>query len=255
MTAGLHHLLDGPEDGSVVVLSNSLGTDLRMWDAQLPALTDRFRVLRYDQRGHGRSPAPPGPYSIEALGRDALGLIDSLGFERVAFCGCSLGAMTGMWLAINAPERIERLVLISTSAHMPPREMWTDRADLVRAEGMWAVADAAVERWFTSEAPAEPVAAARAMLLAADPEGYARCCEAIADHDLRDEIGRIAAPTLVVVAADDPATPPDHARLLEAGIEGARLAVLDGGRHLVVMERPDEVTRELLGHLSAEARA
>ena len=149
MSVELHHRLDGPEDAPVLMLSNSLGTALGMWDDLLPGLAEHFRVLRYDQRGHGRSPAPPGPYTVAELASDALELLDRLGLERVSFCGVSLGGMTGMWLAINAPERIDRLGLCCTSAHLPPREMWTERAATVRAQGMEAVADAAMERWFT----------------------------------------------------------------------------------------------------------
>jgi 3-oxoadipate enol-lactonase len=254
----LHHRFDGPEGAPVVVLSNSLGMALGMWDAQVPALSERFRVLRYDQRGHGGTPASPGPYAIADLGRDALALLDELGLERVAWCGCSLGGMTGLWLAINAPERIDRLALCCTTAHLPPRETWIERAATARDQGMEPLVDAALARWFTPslfERRPEAISAARLMLLAVDPEGYAGCCEAIADHDLRDSLGRIEAPTLIIAGADDPATPPDHARLMEAGIDGARLVVLDDARHLANIERPDEVNRELLEHLTAGVRA
>ena len=258
MTTELHHRFDGPEDAPVVVLSNSLGMALEMWDDQMPALTDRFRVLRYDQRGHGRTPAAPGPYAIADLARDALALLDDLGLERVTWCGCSLGGMTGLWLAINAPERIDRLALCCTTAHLPPREMWTERAATVREQGMEPMVEGALERWFTpalAERRPEALEAARRMLLAVEPEGYAGCCEAIGDHDLRDSLGRIEAPTMIIAGADDPATPPAQARVMEAGIDGARLVVLDDARHLANIERPDEVNRELLEHLGVGARA
>jgi 3-oxoadipate enol-lactonase len=251
----LNHRFDGPEDAPVLVLSNSLGTGLAMWDGMLSALAERFRVLRYDQRGHGATPAVAGPYAIEDLGRDVLGLLDELGLERVSFAGCSLGGMTGMWLAIEAPERIDRLGLINTSAHMPPRETWTERAAIVRERGIEAVVDAALERWFSPAAPPASVAATRALLLATDAEGYAGCCEAIAEHDLRAELGAIRAPALIVAATHDPATPPDHAEALAAGIGGSRLVVLDGLRHLACVERPGDVSRELLAHLTAEVNA
>jgi 3-oxoadipate enol-lactonase len=237
------------------VLSNSLGTDLGMWDDQLPSLARRFRVLRYDQRGHGRSPAPPGPYTIAQLAGDTLELLDRLGLERVSFCGVSLGGMTGMWLAINAPERLDRLALCCTSAHLPPRENWTDRAATVRAEGMEAVVDAALERWFSPAlAGLRPEAAERTRraLLEMPPEGYAGCCEAIATHDLRAELASIRAPTLVLSATDDPATPPEHGRLIAEAIDGARFVVLERGRHLAAVEHPVEFAREVLGHLVAE---
>ena len=258
MSVELHHRLDGPSRAPVLVLSNSLGTSLGMWDDQLPALADQFRVLRYDQRGHGRTPAPPGPYSVAELGRDAQALLDRLGFERVSFCGASLGGMAAMWLAINAPERIDRLVLCCTSAHLPPRETWTERAATVRAQGMDAIVDAALERWFTpalAERRPQAVERTRRALLDTPAEGYAGCCEAIAAHDLRQELGLIRAPTLVIAAADDPATPPEHGQLIADAIDGARFVALEPARHLAVVERPKEFTRELLGHLTAEAIA
>jgi 3-oxoadipate enol-lactonase len=224
-----------------------------MWDDPLPRLKEGFRVLRYDQRGHGRSPAPPGPYTIADLAGDALELLDRLGLERVSFCGVSLGGMTGMWLALNAPERLDRLALCCTSAYLPPRENWADRAATVRARGMEAVAEAALERWFTPalvERRPDAVERARRALLGVSAEGYAGCCEAIATHDLRAEVGSIRVPTLVLAAADDPATPPEHGRLIAEAIEGARLVVLERGRHLVAVERPDEFARTVLAHLT-----
>jgi 3-oxoadipate enol-lactonase len=235
------------------MLSNSLGTDLGMWDDPLPWLMERFRVLRYDQRGHGRSPAPPGPYTIADLAGDALELLDRLGLERVSFCGVSLGGMTGMWLAVNAPERLDRLALCCTSAYLPPRESWTERAATVRARGMEAVVDAAFERWFTpalAQLRPDALERARRALLGVSAEGYAGCCEAIASHDLRAEVGSIRVPTLVLAAADDPATPPEHGRLIAEAVEGARLVVLERGRHLVAVEQPDEFAGAVLAHLT-----
>jgi 3-oxoadipate enol-lactonase len=254
----LHHRFDGPEDAPVLMLANSLGTALEMWDYQMPALGEHFRVLRYDQRGHGGSPAPPGPYTIAELGGDALALLDRLGLERVSFCGVSLGGMIGMWLAACAPERTDRLALCCTSAHMPPAETWTERAATVRAEGMEAVAEAALERWFTPdfrERRPETVERIQRALLDTPAEGYAGCCEAIAEHDLRVELARIRAPTLVIAADQDPSTPPQHARLVAEAVDGARLVVLERARHLVAVERPREVSRLLLQHLAAEAPA
>ena len=258
MSVDLHHRVEGPEAAPVLVLCNSLGTTLEMWDPQADALAEHFRLLRYDSRGHGRSPVPDGPYSIADLGRDVIELLDRLGLDRASLCGLSLGGMTAMWLGIHAPERVDRLALCCTSAHMPPRETWLDRAATVRSQGMSAVAEATLERWFTPELierRPDVVDTARQTLLATPPEGYAACCEAIAGHDLRDEIGRIAAPTLVVAGTDDPATPPDHARLIANRVEGARLVVLEHARHLASVERPDAVTRELVGHLTAGAHA
>jgi 3-oxoadipate enol-lactonase len=235
------------------MLSNSLGTDLGMWDDPLARLVGRFRVLRYDQRGHGSSPAPPGPYTVADLAGDALDLLDRLGLERVSFCGVSLGGMTGMWLAVNAPDRLDRLALCCTSAHLPPREGWTERAATVRARGMAAVADGALERWFTPglvERRPDAVERTRRALLGVSAEGYAGCCEAIAAHDLRAEVGSMRVPTLVLAAPDDPATPPEHGRLIAEAVEGAGFVVLERGRHLVAVEHPDDFARAVLAHLA-----
>jgi 3-oxoadipate enol-lactonase len=248
----LHHQLDGPAEAPVLVLSNSIGTDMSMWDGLMPQLRDRFRVLRYDQRGHGGSPAAPGPYSIVDLGADVVALLDGLGLERVSFCGVSLGGMTGMWLALNAPERVDRLGLLCTSAYLP--RDWVDRAARVRADGMEPLVEASLERWFTpelAERSPETVERARQALRAVQPEGYAGCCEAIAGHDLRAQLKRIRAPTLVIATVDDPSTPPEHGRELADGIEGAELIILEHGRHLVAAEDPEAIGHELVRHLAA----
>jgi 3-oxoadipate enol-lactonase len=257
MTVDVHHRLDGPEDAPVLVLSNSLGTTHRMWDSQIEALAERFRVLRYDKRGHGESPTPPGPYTVDALAADVLALLDRLEIERVMWAGVSLGGMTGLWLAATAPERIERLAACCTAAHLPPVDMWEDRAATVRSEGMAAIADATLDRWFSPafhERDPATIARFRADLLATPPEGYASCCLAIAHHDMRDRLGAIEAPTLVVAGGDDPATPPERAEEIVADVRGARLEVLPGARHLANVERADVVTGLLLEHLGAGAR-
>ena len=247
--------LSGPEQAPVLVLSNSMGTTTAMWDDQLEALSRHHRVLRYDHRGHGAAAPPPGPYRMEQLGRDLLGLLDELELERVSFCGLSLGGMVGMWLAANAPERVERLALCCTSAKVDPGP-YLERAAKVRAGGTGSVAGEVVERWFTPgfrERAPETVARAVAMLLATPAEGYAGCCEAIAAMDLRAGLGSIAAPTLVVAGADDPATPPAHAEAIVAAIPAARLEVVAGAAHLANIEQPQRMTRLLLDHLSPSA--
>jgi 3-oxoadipate enol-lactonase len=260
MTAGsavdLHHLLEGPKDAPVLVLSNSLGTTLAMWDEQAPALSERFRLLRYDHRGHGGSPVPPGPYTIEDLGRDVLVLLDWLEAERVSFCGLSIGGIVGMWLAGEAPERVERLVLCCTSARFPP-DTFDSRARTVRADGVDAIADAVVERWFTPaflEGRPEVVEWARRMLLETPAEGYAGCCEAVRDADLGDRLGTISAPTLVIAGADDPAAPPDRAELIRASIPDASLEVIPDAAHLANIEQPEAITQAILDHLSPVVR-
>jgi 3-oxoadipate enol-lactonase/4-carboxymuconolactone decarboxylase len=220
-----------------------------MWDAQADAFTDEFRVLRYDHRGHGGSPAPPGPYTVDELAADALALLDELGIERVTFVGLSLGGAVGMTLALRAPERIERLALCCTSRRFGPSETWAERAATVRAEGVEAVADAALERWLTPEAPAELRERLRATLVSIPAEGYASCAEAIGGHDLRGQLAAIDVPALVVAGDGDPASPPEELAEIAEEIPGARLHVIEQARHLAVVEQADEFNRLLRGFL------
>ncbi len=238
----------------MVVLSNSLGTELEMWDRQLPALAGRARVLRYDARGHGRSPVPEGPYSMAGLGGDVIELLDRLEIERASFCGISIGGMVGLWLGINAPERIDRLALCCTAAHrVRPAEDWAALAATVREQGVGAVAEATIDRWFSPEfqqVEADLVGRVQTTLEATPAEGYAGCAEAIAGHDLRDRLGEIEAATLVVTAPDDPSIPPEHGELIAERVEGARHEALPHGRHLCNIEHPEEFNRALLAHLA-----
>jgi 3-oxoadipate enol-lactonase len=220
-----------------------------MWEPQVPALAERFRVVRYDTRGHGGSPVPDGELSIAALAADLLGLLDHLGVARASLAGVSLGGMTAMWAAAEAPGRVERLVLCCTSALFGPPEMWQERIATVRAGGTAALAEATLQRWFSPHADLALVARFDAMFRAIPAEGYAACCAAIRDMDQRDRLGRIAAPALVIAGSDDPATPPEHADVIAAGIPGARRATVDGARHLANVERADEVTALMLEHL------
>ncbi len=254
----LDHRLHGPEGAPVVVLSNSLGTTQELWERQLPALAEHFRILTYDHPGHGSSPLPELPCTVESLAHGLLALLDELGVERVSLCGVSLGGMVGMALALAAPERVERLVLTCTSAYLGPPEGWTERARIVRTEGMEAIADGVVGRWFTPalarEEP-ETVARFRAMLTATPPEGYARCCEAVGSWDARERISAIAAPVLVIAGEDDPATPVEHAELIASRVAGSRLVVLEGAAHLANVERADAFTAAVLEHLGQEVVA
>jgi 3-oxoadipate enol-lactonase len=247
------HRFDGPEDAPVLLLSNSLGTTHEMWEPQLAALTEHFRVLRYDRRGHGRSAVPPGPYSIADLAGDAIELLDSLELERASYCGLSIGGMDAMWNAANAPERIDRLALCSTSPCLSPRELWDERAAAARAEGVEALADATMERWFSPEfreREPETLARIRAMVASTPAEGYAGCSEAIRDWDFEGELGRITAPTLVLSAADDPSTPPEHGRVIADAVAGSSFVVLPAPtRHLSNWEQPEAFTEALLAHL------
>jgi 3-oxoadipate enol-lactonase len=242
-----HHESAG--DGPTVLMGSSLGTTLHMWDGQLP-LAERFRLIRYDHRGHGGSPAPPGPYEIADLAGDVL----ELGIERAHHVGLSIGGMIGMWIAANAPERIDRLVLICTSAQLGPPSMWQERAaKVLEASSTESVADPVVDRWLTPAFAAghpDERAKLRAMLTSADPEGYAACCGAIERMDLRGVLARITAPTLIISGADDLATPVEHQRLIAETIPGARHEILSPAAHTAAVEQADAVNRLIEEHLS-----
>jgi 3-oxoadipate enol-lactonase len=239
------------------VLSNSLATTVEMWNPLLPLLSGRLRVVRYDARGHGRSPVPDGPYSIADLGGDVLALLDRLGIERASFCGISLGGMVAQWLGAHAPERLDRLV-ICCSASKVPSEPFIERAAEARAPGGPArLAPAVVERWLTPAFAREHPEVRQflfEMLIATPGEGSAACCEAIAAMDLRPVLGAITAPTLVVAASEDPATPPAHGALIARNVTGARLTVIRGAAHLANLQAPGPVTAALLGHLRSITR-
>jgi 3-oxoadipate enol-lactonase len=253
----LHHAQSGPERAPVVLLGSSLGTTLEMWTPAAATLEQRYRIVRFDHRGHGRSPLPPGPCEIADLGGDVLALLDRLHLERVSYAGVSLGGMVGMWLAAHAPERIERLICVCSSAYLPPPDVWAARAASVREAGSVGVlSDSVLERWFTrgyAEAHPEVIAWMDTMLCECPPEGYAGCCGVIEHLDLRDDLARIRAPTLVIAAAEDPSTPPEHSARIADGVRGARLEVLPQGAHLAAIERADEVAALIEGHLEAAA--
>ncbi len=254
LAAALH----GPPGAPVLVLGNSLGTSSSLWQRQLPALAGRFRLLHYEHRGHGEaggefSPAPAGPYSIGELAADVLALLDRFGIEQALYCGVSLGGMLGMWLAAVAPERIAGLVLCSTSAYLPPADMWAQRAAAVRADGTASIAGQVVSRWFTAGfATAEPgvPASFTAGLAAIQRTGYAGCCEAIAAMDLRPQLAAVRAPTLVIAGEQDPATPPWHGAVIAAAVADARLKVIRGASHLANVSNSAEVSAALVQHLS-----
>lgn len=252
-TVGLAYVVDGPADAPVLVLGNSLGTTIEMWEPQLPVLTERFRVVRYDHRGHGGSPVPGGEYRLEQLGGDVLAMLDALELKRVHLGGLSLGGMVAMWVAANAPERVDRLVPMCTSAKLGPPEMWVQRAETVRAQGTEAIADTLLGRWFTPGYAArlpEVLVWARRMLTGTSSGGYAGCCAAVQHMDLLPVLGRITAPTLVIGAELDPATPPEaHAKLIAEGIPNARLEIIPDAAHLANVEQPDAVTGLLMDFL------
>ncbi|GAA1857070.1 3-oxoadipate enol-lactonase [Pseudonocardia ailaonensis] len=252
MSEILHSRVDGPADGPPLVLLGSLGSTIEMWEPNLPVLAERFRVVRLDHLGHGGSPAPEGPYTMARLADAALATLDSLGLERVAWCGLSLGGMVGLYLGSERPERISRLALCCTSSYFPDRTAWPTRIAGVEADGTGGLAAAIVEKWFTPDwAAAHPAEVARAVGWVADSpdDGYLACCRAIEAWDHRDRLGAVTAPTLVLGGESDRSTPVEpHSRTIAAGIPGARLEVVRGA-HLATIENPEETNRLLLEHL------
>ncbi len=252
MTVQLHYVEDGPADAPALLLGSALGMTGAMWQPQVSTLATRFRVIRFDHRGHGKSPVPPGPYTIDDLGRDVLALLDKLHLPRAHIGGLSLGGMVGMWLAAHAPSRVDRLVLLCTSALLGPPSNWSARAQLVLSDGMPAVADAVSARWFTpSFAQAHPavVGWARSMLLAAPVSGYAACCSAIETMDLTGDLDGIQAPTLAIAGSFDEATPPSHLSLIASAIPGARWETVPAA-HLANIELPSLVGELMIDFLS-----
>ena len=239
--ATLHYRFDGPENAPVILVSNSLASNLGMWDQQIDTLLGLgLRVLRYDSRGHGQSAVTPGPYSIEMLTEDAVGLLDALGIERASFMGCSKGGMVGQMAGTKHGDRFDRLVLCSTAAYMGGGDVWAARIEAVTNGGMDAVVDATIDRWFTTAGqeriPGE-VERVREMILATPPEGFVACAHAIAAMDQRQSIRAIDRPTLVVVGEDDPGTPPSAAELIHDRISGSKLVVLPDSAHFCNVEQ------------------
>jgi 3-oxoadipate enol-lactonase len=242
----VHHELAGSADSPVLVLAGPLGSTLDIWEPHVDRLAERFRVLRYDHRGHGQSPTPSGPYEIADLGGDAIALLDRLGIERAAFCGVELGGMVGIWLAAHAPERVSALVLCSTSARYDDYGPWIEQEASVRWAGTSGLAAQVVRGWFTPEwAAAHPeiVEQATQMVSKTSDEGYSACCSAIASWDGRRLVGRINTPTLVIGGSRDRGTPvTPHAKTLAAAIYMAKLKVLDGA-HLAIIQQADRANR------------
>ncbi len=250
----IHTRWDGPEGAPVLLLSNSLGTRLEMWDDQMAALTPHFRVLRYDSRGHGRSSAPDRDYTIDELGTDAVSLLDALEVDKVYFCGLSKGGMVGQWLGANAADRVHKLVLSNTAARMSPREIWDERIRVSREQGIEPLADVIIQRWFTPafiESSPERVARVRDQVMATPGHGYGACCAAIRDMDQREAIKSITTPAMVIAGAEDPATPPEAGRLIADSIPGAKLEIIPAAAHLSNIEQTGTYNRTLVDFLTS----
>ncbi len=254
----LYYDMTGPEGAPVVVFSNSLGSTLEMWDPQVRALAPRFRCLRYDTRGHGRSQAAAQPVTMAGLAADLAGLLAALQITQADVVGLSLGGMTAQALAIARPGLVRRLVLMATSANMTGIATWGDRAALVRKSGMGAVVNAVLGRMFTADfRAANPSIAAQtgAQINGADPGSYAACCEAIGGMDIREQVRGITVPTLIIAGGADPATPVPMLAEIQAHIAGSELVVIGGAAHLLNIERPDVVNRQLLAFLGDDAKS
>ena len=250
-THQLHYRVDG-DAGPWVVFCNSLGTDLHMWDAQVEALSTRFRVLRYDRRGHGQSTAAPGPYTLAALGGDVLALMDALKIERANFCGLSIGGLVGQWLGIHAPERIERLVVCATAVKIGTAESWNQRIALVQGRGLTPLLGATADRWFTPDfiaANPDVVEDILARFAAVSAEGYAGCCAALAGADLRAQINRIGVPVLAISGDDDPVCTPDDLQAIADGVADGQHVSLPG-RHIVNIESAEAFSAALADFLA-----
>ena len=245
--------VEGPDGAPFLILANSLGTTLHMWDAQVAPFTKSFRLVRFDRRGHGKSGVPKGPYSMERLGRDVLAVMDGLGIKTANWCGLSMGGMEGMWLGANAGHRFERLVLCNTSSYFADKKSWNDRLALVRQNGVASFAKANMERWFTQgfrERAPEIVTQVSNMFSATPLEGYVGCGEAVRDMDHREILALIKAPTLVIIGKHDPATVPEAGEFVRNHIAGAALVTLDAA-HLSNIEQADEFTKAVLGFLKS----
>lgn len=252
---GVNYTLDGPAGAPVVTLSHSLATDLSMWDPQLKALTTRYRVLRYDTRGHGGTDAPAGAYTLEQLADDARALLRALVIPRTHWVGLSMGGMIGQTLALAAPDLFQSLVLCDTSSRIPAeaRPLWQERIKTAETQGMEPLVEPTLGRWFTApfrEQRKDVVDLVRAMIRATPPRGYAGCCHAISALDLTDRLSAITLPTLVVVGEDDQGTPVAASRAIQARIAGAQLEILKSAAHLSNLEQPEAFTRVVTSFLS-----
>jgi 3-oxoadipate enol-lactonase len=252
---GMNYQLEGPATAPVVTLSHSLATYLSMWDPQIPALISRYRVLRYDTRGHGGTDAPAGAYSLEQLAEDARALLQALGIARTHFIGLSMGGFIGQILALESPQMLQSLLLCDTSSRVPPeaRPMWEERIRVAAAQGMEPHVEPTIGRWFTApfrERRPDIVDALRAMIRATNPVGYVGCCHAIAALDLTDRLYKIAVPTLVIVGEEDAGTPVAWSRTIHERIKGSELVILKSASHLSNMEQPDAFNRAVTAFLA-----
>jgi 3-oxoadipate enol-lactonase len=247
----IHYEVEGPESKPVLMFCNSLGTTLHMWDGQMPAVTQHFRVVRYDRRGHGKSGVPAGPYNMEMLGRDVLAVLDAAKIEKTNWCGLSMGGMVGMWMGANAPQRVDKLILSNTSAYFENKQIWNDRIAVVKEKGLGAIVGGTLERWFTKdfrEHEPQKVKTIADMFLATKPEGFIGCGEAVRDMDHREMIKSIKAPTMVIAGRQDAGTTVEMGELVRKNIPGASMTLFDAA-HIANVECQHDYTDAVLGFL------
>ena len=244
--------VEGRDGGPTLMLSNSLGCTLQMWEPQMKALTQIFRVIRYDRRGHGKSGVPPDPYSMERFGRDVLAILDDLNIAKTHWCGVSMGGMVGQWLGANAPDRVGKLVLANTTCHFPDPTRWHERIKAVKEGGVASVADAVMPGWLTAdfrEREPQITEKVKAMMLTTPVEGYVACCEVLSTLDLREELPKIKSPTLVIAGRHDVSTPISAAEYIRSHIPGASMTILDAA-HISNIEQPHAFTDAVVGFLT-----
>jgi 3-oxoadipate enol-lactonase len=250
--ARIHYSLEGDKSLPVLALSNSLGTNFSMWDSQMDAFLTRFRVLRYDTRGHGQSSVPPGPYTIDDLSEDVIGLLDRLDLDHTHFCGLSMGGMIAMWLALHTPARLDKVIFCNTAVKIGTADTWQMRIEAVKQHGMMAIAAATMERWFSAnfrEHQPATIAQIQQMISAENPEGYLANCAAVRDFDFRDKISRVTCNGLVISGKQDPATPPADGRFIAQQVQSARFVELDAA-HLSNVEAASQFTQAVLDFLA-----
>jgi len=248
----IHYEMEGEENKPVLMFCNSLGTTLHMWDGQMPAVKQQFRVLRYDRRGHGKSGVPAGPYSMEMLGHDALAVMDAAKVDKISWCGLSMGGMVGMWIGANAPQRVNKLILSNTSAYFENKQIWNDRIATVKEKGLGVILQGTLERWFTKgfrDTQPAKVQKIADMFMNTKQEGYIGCGQAVRDMDHREIIKKITAPTMVIAGSQDAGTTPEMGEFVAKNIPGATLKMFDAA-HIANVECAQDYTEAVLGFLT-----
>ncbi len=248
----INYRWDGEENLPVLILSNSLTTNLNLWDDQVASFAKHFRVLRYDNRGHGGSSSPPGEYSIDDIGNDILSLMNYLQIERANLCGISLGGMVGMWLGIHAGERMHNLAICNTSSDLSPPDLWQDRIDKVKREGMDSIIHGALERFLSKkfhETDSPKIDLIKSMVRSCEVSGYIGCCAAVRDMNLTSQLAKIGNPVLIVAGELDLSTPVAHSQVINQEITGSRMIIIDAVAHLSNVEKPEEFNQAVLSFL------